>query len=100
MVTRAAVGILVVLAALFFAVPYFLGGSPVEPTGNHVTSDTKLKAGDPVVVLWEGAWWKASVMRVLDDGRVKVHYEDWVTNGTRLCLAIAFNCQPRSKANG
>lgn len=50
---------------------------PVQPSGNPVSPKTQLKAGDRVLVEWNDSWWKGQVLKVLQDGNVKIHYVGW-----------------------
>ena len=51
--------------------------APIEPTGTPVTTDTSLTAGDAVEVKWGNQWWNGEVLKVRDDGKVKIHYVGW-----------------------
>jgi hypothetical protein len=45
-----------------------------------VTERTRLAPGDALHVEWGGRWWAGSVVRVEDDGRVRIHYEGWASS--------------------
>ncbi len=69
--------------ALLCILPYLLTlagydiGYPVDPAGQSVLEDTSLKPGDRVIAWWNGDWWKAEVIEVHPDGKIKVHYTGW-----------------------
>jgi len=42
-----------------------------------VSSGNVYSVGDQVEVEWAGSWYKASVLQILTNGRVKVHYIGW-----------------------
>ena len=46
----------------------------VEPSGRKVTKATRLKPEDSVLIESGGLWWEGSVVRVNDDGTVRVTY--------------------------
>ena len=52
----------------------------VEPSGSVVTADTELHVGQPVQVAWNGSWYAATVLELMDDGQVRIHYEGWSDN--------------------
>jgi hypothetical protein len=45
--------------------------------GEAVTARTPLKVGDKVQAQWNGMWYPAEVIEVMERGRVKVHYSGW-----------------------
>ena len=42
-----------------------------------VSSGNVYSVGDQVEVEWAGSWYKASILQILTNGRVKVHYIGW-----------------------
>jgi len=50
---------------------------PVEPSGRPVGPDTPLEAGARVLAEWQGYWFRARVVSLVDDGTVLIHYEGW-----------------------
>ena len=42
-----------------------------------VSSGNVYRVGDQVEVEWAGSWYKASILQILTNGRVKVHYIRW-----------------------
>ncbi|MCI0638374.1 MAG: hypothetical protein L0Y70_04825 [Gemmataceae bacterium] len=55
-------------------------GNPVEPTGIWVTPETVLEPGTRVLAQSQGQWWRARVIAVEPDGRVRVNYVGWDPN--------------------
>ncbi|MBM4067682.1 MAG: hypothetical protein FJ271_01870 [Planctomycetes bacterium] len=52
-------------------------GAPVPPSGRAIGRDTILEVGSSVLAEQCGAWWRASVLALEDDGTVRIHYEGW-----------------------
>ena len=50
---------------------------PVQPSGEPVTAQTELNVGSTVLVQWQDTWWNGSVLELLADGTVKIHYDGW-----------------------
>jgi hypothetical protein len=50
---------------------------PIGSSGIRVSAKTELKIGQAVQVEWGDVWWAGKVLRLLPDGRVKVHYVGW-----------------------
>ena len=50
---------------------------PIMPSDISVKPETTLKNGDAVQVEWRDLWWAGSVLSVLPDGSVKIHYTGW-----------------------
>lgn len=42
--------------------------------GSQVAAETPLEVNDRVLSKWGGSWYKATVVEVLADGKVKIHY--------------------------
>jgi hypothetical protein len=42
-----------------------------------VTRDTPLEVDDPLWVEWNGTWYEGTVVSVLRNGRVRIHYVGW-----------------------
>ena len=75
---------------------------PVQPSGKPVSSKTRLKTGDRVLVEWGDSWWKGQILKVLPDGNVKIHYIGWdaqwdeVAPRTRLQLPEKQTANPKN----
>jgi len=50
---------------------------PVEPSGIAVEPETRLEVGAAVLANWNGVWWRAQVIGLERDGRVRIHYAGW-----------------------
>ena len=50
---------------------------PVEPSGIPVEPETRLGIGTAVLANWGGTWWRARVIGLERDGRVRIHYVGW-----------------------
>ncbi|MCI0380555.1 MAG: hypothetical protein L0215_23455 [Gemmataceae bacterium] len=55
-------------------------GNPVEPTGIWVTPETRLEPGTRVLAHSQGHWWRARVIAIESDDRVRVNYFGWDPN--------------------
>ena len=55
-------------------------GNPVSPTGIWVTPETPLAAGSKVLAQSQGHWWRARVIAIESDDRVRVNYFGWDPN--------------------
>ncbi|MHC4958948.1 MAG: Tudor-knot domain-containing protein [Planctomycetota bacterium] len=63
--------------ALLLLVGAATAQGPVSPTGRAVGQATDLDVNQPLLVEWGGQWWAGTVLEVLKDGRVKIHYTGW-----------------------
>ena len=49
--------------------------------GNPVNAETKLKAGQRVLIEWRGSWWGGHIIKTMKDGKAEIHYDghsdDW-----------------------
>jgi hypothetical protein len=52
-------------------------GVPVEPSEVPVGPDTYLEIGSRVLSFSQGRWWRAEVVGLEPDGKVKIHYPGW-----------------------
>jgi len=52
-------------------------GRPVQPSGLPVGPDTPLEVGSPVLANWRGMWWRAQVVALESEDRVRIHYVGW-----------------------
>ena len=54
-----------------------LEGWPVEPAGIAVGSEMTLAPGTPVLASRQGSWWRANVIEIERDQRVRVRFVGW-----------------------
>jgi hypothetical protein len=59
------------------AYPDSAAGNPVEASEVYVDEDTTLDVGSRVLSFSQERWWRAEVIGIEDDGRVKIHYPGW-----------------------
>lgn len=52
-------------------------GLPVEPSGTPIPQDMMLVPGSPVLVNSQGRWWRATVIRVEENGEVVLRFPGW-----------------------
>jgi len=51
--------------------------SPIVASGLPVTDETSLATGDELLAQWGGAWYRARVQQVLENGEVEVQWVGW-----------------------
>lgn len=54
-----------------------LCGNRQDDDCNGKVDDCQLKLGQSVQVMWQGSWYRGSVLELRSDGHVKVHYTDY-----------------------
>jgi len=53
---------------------------PATTDPSAAAAPGQLVVGQPVLVLWNGRWWNATVIGLLADGRVRIHYDGWAAS--------------------
>src|SRR5262245_33756778 len=57
--------------------PLSSDGFPVEPSGITVQPETPLEVGSTVLAFSQGRWWRAEVIGLESDDRVRIRYPGW-----------------------
>jgi hypothetical protein len=52
-------------------------GLPVQPSGAPVPADMVLHPGSPVLAQSQGRWWRATVMRIEENGDAVLRFPGW-----------------------
>jgi hypothetical protein len=58
-------------------------GYPVEPSGIPIDAGTQLGVGSRVQAFEQGRWWRAEVVALENDGRVRIHFPGWDSHWDR-----------------
>ena len=59
------------------AIPRSPAGLPVEPSGVPVEPETPLEIGSTVLAFSQGQWWRAEVIGLEGEERVRIHFPGW-----------------------
>lgn len=51
--------------------------APAPKVASSAPAKAKHVVGDRVMIAWGGSWWTSSVIAVLTDGRLVIHYDGW-----------------------